>query len=182
MKFYQSNLCISNTVRVYGAHYFQEPCVSDLITFKGLIPGGEGVEKSCFVLYQKNMVNSWNYLKWKLFMENVGFTNRRSFWLSQAFGQAHTNHKKVAADGESREETLIQESATKEEYYMKKVMELQTELKQLRNVLANTQSENERLNSVAQELKEVSKSEQCTSQQVLWLCFLVLCNHIEKYY
>lgn len=39
---------------------------------------------------------------------------------------------------------------------MKKVMELQTELKQLRNVLANTQSENERLNSVAQELKEVS--------------------------
>lgn len=75
------------------------------------------------------------------------------FW--QAFGQAHTNHKKVAADGESREETLIQESATKEEYYMKKVMELQTELKQLRNVLANTQSENERLNSVAQELREV---------------------------
>ncbi|XP_065543332.1 protein bicaudal D homolog 2 isoform X1 [Lathamus discolor] len=74
--------------------------------------------------------------------------------LKEAFGQAHTNHKKVAADGESREETLIQESATKEEYYMKKVMELQTELKQLRNVLANTQSENERLNSVAQELKE----------------------------
>ncbi|KFO94206.1 Protein bicaudal D 2, partial [Buceros rhinoceros silvestris] len=75
-----------------------------------------------------------------------------------AFGQAHTNHKKVAADGESREETLIQESATKEEYYMKKVMELQTELKQLRNVLANTQSENERLNSVAQELKEVNQN------------------------
>ncbi|NXA80316.1 BICD2 protein, partial [Thryothorus ludovicianus] len=75
-----------------------------------------------------------------------------------AFGQAHTNHKKVAADGESREETLIQESATKEEYYMKKVMELQTELKQIRNVLANTQSENERLNSVAQELKEVNQN------------------------
>ncbi|NXL95444.1 BICD2 protein, partial [Alectura lathami] len=75
-----------------------------------------------------------------------------------AFGQAHTNHKKVAADGESREETLIQESATKEEYYMKKVMELQTELKQLRNVLANTQSENERLNSVAQELKEANQN------------------------
>nr|XP_006129791.1 protein bicaudal D homolog 2 isoform X6 [Pelodiscus sinensis] len=76
----------------------------------------------------------------------------------KAFGQAHTNHKKVAADGESREETLIQESATKEEYYMKKVMELQTELKQLRNVLANTQSENERLNSVAQELKEINQN------------------------
>ncbi|NXI35699.1 BICD2 protein, partial [Galbula dea] len=78
--------------------------------------------------------------------------------LKEAFGQAHTNHKKVAADGESREETLIQESATKEEYYMKKVMELQAELKQLRNVLANTQSENERLNSVAQELKEVKQT------------------------
>lgn len=52
---------------------------------------------------------------------------------------------------------MIQESATKEEYYMKKVMELQTELKQIRNVLANSQSENERLNSVAQELKEVSE-------------------------
>ncbi|XP_009888210.1 PREDICTED: protein bicaudal D homolog 2 [Charadrius vociferus] len=41
---------------------------------------------------------------------------------------------------------------------MKKVMELQTELKQLRNVLTNTQSENERLNSVAQELKEVNQN------------------------
>ncbi|XP_053144140.1 protein bicaudal D homolog 2-like isoform X10 [Hemicordylus capensis] len=78
--------------------------------------------------------------------------------LKEAFGQAHTNHKKVAADGESREETLIQESATKEEYYMKKVMELQTELRQLRNVLANTQSENERLNSVAQELREINQN------------------------
>nr|XP_060622010.1 protein bicaudal D homolog 2 isoform X1 [Anolis sagrei ordinatus] len=78
--------------------------------------------------------------------------------LKEAFGQAHTNHKKVAADGESREETLIQESATKEEYYMKKVMELQTELKQMKNVLANTQSENERLNSVAQELREINQN------------------------
>nr|XP_028574856.1 protein bicaudal D homolog 2 isoform X4 [Podarcis muralis] len=41
---------------------------------------------------------------------------------------------------------------------MKKVMELQTELKQLRNVLANTQSENERLNSVAQELREINQN------------------------
>lgn len=68
---------------------------------------------------------------------------------------------------------MIQESATKEEYYMKKVMELQTELKQLRNVLANTQSENERLNSVAQELKEVSEPQ-------LWLCFLMLCKQNEE--
>ncbi|KAM8930202.1 LOW QUALITY PROTEIN: protein bicaudal D homolog 2 [Pelodytes ibericus] len=78
--------------------------------------------------------------------------------LREAFGQAHSNHKKVAADGESREETLIQESATKEEYYMKKVLELQTELKQSRNVVANTLSENERLNSVAQELRELNQN------------------------
>ncbi|XP_068940679.1 protein bicaudal D homolog 2 [Petaurus breviceps papuanus] len=84
--------------------------------------------------------------------------SRRSALSLQAFGQAHTNHKKVAADGESREETLIQESATKEEYYVRKVLELQTELKQLRNVLTNTQSENERLNSVAQELKEMNQN------------------------
>ncbi|XP_021563778.1 protein bicaudal D homolog 2 [Carlito syrichta] len=76
----------------------------------------------------------------------------------QAFGQAHTNHKKVAADGESREESLIQESASKEQYYVRKVLELQTELKQLRNVLTNTQSENERLASVAQELKEINQN------------------------
>nr|XP_020144827.1 protein bicaudal D homolog 2 isoform X2 [Microcebus murinus] len=78
--------------------------------------------------------------------------------LKEAFGQAHTNHKKVAADGESREETLIQESASKEQYYVRKVLELQTELKQLRNVLTNTQSENERLASVAQELKEINQN------------------------
>ncbi|XP_077308213.1 protein bicaudal D homolog 2 isoform X5 [Lithobates pipiens] len=76
--------------------------------------------------------------------------------VKEAFGQVHSNHKKVAADGESREETLIQESATKEEYYMKRVLELQTELKQSRNVVANTLSENERLNSLAQELKEIT--------------------------
>lgn len=64
----------------------------------------------------------------------------------------------MAADGESREESLIQESASKEQYYVRKVLELQTELKQLRNVLTNTQSENERLASVAQELKEVPAS------------------------
>ncbi|XP_027621323.1 protein bicaudal D homolog 2 [Tupaia chinensis] len=78
--------------------------------------------------------------------------------LKEAFGQAHTNHKKVAADGESREESLIQESASKEQYYVHKVLELQAELKQLRNVLANTRSESERLASVAQELKEINQN------------------------
>ncbi|XP_041129122.1 protein bicaudal D homolog 2-like isoform X1 [Polyodon spathula] len=74
--------------------------------------------------------------------------------LREAFGQAYSNHKKVAADGESREESLIQESASKEAYYEQKVLELQTELKQMRNVLANAESENDRLASVAQEIRE----------------------------
>lgn len=61
----------------------------------------------------------------------------------------------MAADGESREETLLQESACKEAYYEQRMQELQTELRQTRNVLANSQSENERLATVNQELREV---------------------------
>ncbi|XP_077086396.1 protein bicaudal D homolog 2 isoform X2 [Siphateles boraxobius] len=77
--------------------------------------------------------------------------------LREAFGQAHSNHRKVAADGESREESLIQESACKEAYYEQRVQELQTELRQARNILTNTQSENERLATVTQELRENSQ-------------------------
>lgn len=73
----------------------------------------------------------------------------------QAFGQAYSNHRKVAADGESREESLIQESASKEAYYEQRVLELQTEVRQARNILTNTQSENERMNTIIQEMREV---------------------------
>uniref|UniRef100_A0A8C3ADB0 BICD cargo adaptor 2 n=1 Tax=Cyclopterus lumpus TaxID=8103 RepID=A0A8C3ADB0_CYCLU len=77
--------------------------------------------------------------------------------LKEAFGQAYSNHRKVAADGESREECLIQESACKEAYYEQRVLELQTELRQARNILTNTQSENERLNTICQEMRENSQ-------------------------
>ncbi|XP_067095577.1 protein bicaudal D homolog 2-like isoform X1 [Osmerus mordax] len=77
--------------------------------------------------------------------------------LKEAFGQAYSNHRKVAADGESREESLIQESACKEAYYEQRVLELQTEVRQSRNVLTNTQSENERLASITQEMRENSQ-------------------------
>ncbi|GLD49958.1 protein bicaudal D homolog 2-like isoform X1 [Lates japonicus] len=79
--------------------------------------------------------------------------------LKEAFGQAYSNHRKVAADGESREESLIQESACKEAYYEQRVLELQTELRQARNILTNTQSENERLNTISQEMRERRSSE-----------------------
>ncbi|XP_069382326.1 protein bicaudal D homolog 2-like isoform X2 [Paralichthys olivaceus] len=77
--------------------------------------------------------------------------------LKEAFGQAYSNHRKVAADGESREESLIQESACKEAYYEQRVLELQTELRQARNILTNTQSENERLITISQEMRENSQ-------------------------
>ncbi|KAK2840869.1 hypothetical protein Q7C36_012448 [Tachysurus vachellii] len=77
--------------------------------------------------------------------------------LREAFGQAHSNQRKVAADGESREESLLQESACKEAYYEQRVQELQAELRQTRNTLSNAQSENERLSTITQELRENSQ-------------------------
>lgn len=74
----------------------------------------------------------------------------------QAFGQAYTNQRKVAEDGESNEETLLQESASKEAYYTGRLLELQTEVTLSRSVASNAQAENERLNALVQELREVS--------------------------
>ncbi|KAG7214924.1 hypothetical protein INR49_005199 [Caranx melampygus] len=72
-----------------------------------------------------------------------------------AFGQAYTNQRKVAEDGESNEETLLQESASKEAYYTGRLLELQTEVTLSRSVASNAQAENERLNALVQELREV---------------------------
>ncbi|XP_062327419.1 protein bicaudal D homolog 2-like isoform X2 [Osmerus eperlanus] len=74
--------------------------------------------------------------------------------LKEAFGQAYSTHRKVAADGESREECLILESASKEAHYQRLVLELQTELRQARDALGCTQAENERMASVAVEMRE----------------------------
>lgn len=73
----------------------------------------------------------------------------------QAFGQAHSTHRKVAADGESREETLILESASKEALYQQKVLELQNDLRQAKASISSAQAENDRLSSIALELREV---------------------------
>ncbi|XP_071066345.1 protein bicaudal D homolog 1 isoform X2 [Dasypus novemcinctus] len=74
--------------------------------------------------------------------------------LREAFGQSFSIHRKVAEDGETREETLLQESASKEAYYLGRIVEMQNELKQSRAVVANVQAENERLSAVVQDLKE----------------------------
>ncbi|XP_043822719.1 protein bicaudal D homolog 1 isoform X1 [Dromiciops gliroides] len=74
--------------------------------------------------------------------------------LKEAFGQSFSIHRKVAEDGETREETLLQESASKEAYYLGKILEMQNELKQSRTVVTNIQAENERLTAIVQDLKE----------------------------
>ncbi|XP_067358630.1 protein bicaudal D homolog 1 isoform X2 [Channa argus] len=74
--------------------------------------------------------------------------------LQEAFGQAYTNQRKVAEDGETIEETLLQESASKEAYYMGRLLEMQTEVTLSRSVASNAQAENERLNAIVQELRE----------------------------
>ncbi|KAL6112099.1 bicd2 [Pungitius sinensis] len=77
--------------------------------------------------------------------------------LKEAFGQAYSAHRKVAADGESREECLILESASKEALFQQKVLELQNELRQAKASLTGVQAENDRLTSIALEMKETSE-------------------------
>ncbi|XP_061769171.1 protein bicaudal D homolog 1-like isoform X2 [Nerophis ophidion] len=71
-----------------------------------------------------------------------------------AFGQAYSAQRKVAEDGESKEETLLEESATKEAYYIGRLLELQAELKHSKAAAANALADNEHLSSLLQELQE----------------------------
>ncbi|XP_074481672.1 protein bicaudal D homolog 1-like isoform X4 [Sebastes fasciatus] len=76
--------------------------------------------------------------------------------LQEAFGQAYSTQRKVAADGETNEEMLLQESASKEAYYMGRLLELQSALKHSRATASNAQADNEHLSTVLQELREQS--------------------------
>ncbi|XP_068578959.1 protein bicaudal D homolog 1 isoform X2 [Cebidichthys violaceus] len=78
--------------------------------------------------------------------------------LQEAFGQAYSNQRKVAEDGETNEETLLQESASKEAYYMGRILVLQTEVTLSRSVASNAQAENERLNALTQDLRESNET------------------------
>nr|XP_049616521.1 protein bicaudal D homolog 1 isoform X1 [Syngnathus scovelli]XP_049616522.1 protein bicaudal D homolog 1 isoform X1 [Syngnathus scovelli]XP_049616523.1 protein bicaudal D homolog 1 isoform X1 [Syngnathus scovelli] len=73
-----------------------------------------------------------------------------------AFGQAYSTQRKVAEDGETNEETLLQESATKEAYYMGRLLELQAEVKHSQATAANAQADNDHLSCLLQELREQS--------------------------
>ncbi|KAK7146360.1 hypothetical protein R3I93_013949 [Phoxinus phoxinus] len=74
--------------------------------------------------------------------------------LREALTDSVSNHKRAAADGESREERLLQESATKETAMEIRMDELQAELKQARVMLANVSAENERLSGLSTQLKK----------------------------
>lgn len=73
----------------------------------------------------------------------------------------------MAKDGETTEETLLQESACKEAYYMGRLLELQTEVTISRSVASNAQAETERLSALVQELREVSCSAESVSSLTL---------------
>ncbi|KAF4109752.1 protein bicaudal D homolog 2 [Onychostoma macrolepis] len=77
--------------------------------------------------------------------------------LREALADSVSSHKRAAADGESREERLLQESATKEAAMEIRMDELQAELKQARVMLANTSAENERLAGLSTQLKKESE-------------------------
>ncbi|KAM4696899.1 protein bicaudal D homolog 2-like [Rhinophrynus dorsalis] len=74
--------------------------------------------------------------------------------MKEALAESHSNHKRTAADGESREENLLKETASRELKLTEKIDDLQGEIKQIKSFLTNTTSENERLNLVIQNLKK----------------------------
>lgn len=61
----------------------------------------------------------------------------------------------MAEDGETNEETLLQECASRETYYRGRLLELQAELKHCRATASNALADNEHLSTVLQELREV---------------------------
>lgn len=61
----------------------------------------------------------------------------------------------MAADGESREESLILESASKEALYQQKLLEMQNELRQAKASVTSVQAENDRLASIVLDMREV---------------------------
>ncbi|KAJ0012370.1 hypothetical protein NQD34_016704 [Periophthalmus magnuspinnatus] len=77
--------------------------------------------------------------------------------LQEAFSQAYSTQRRVAQDSESNEESLLQESASKEAYYMSRLLELQLELKEQRASAASSQAERQQLRETVHELQEKSQ-------------------------
>lgn len=88
----------------------------------------------------------------------------------QAFAQAYSAQRRAAEDGETNEETLLQESATKEAYYMGRLLELQAELQHSRVSASSTKADNEHLSSLLQDLREVQEWD-AFSQTSAYKCY-----------
>uniref|UniRef100_UPI00358F6C50 protein bicaudal D homolog 2-like n=1 Tax=Myxine glutinosa TaxID=7769 RepID=UPI00358F6C50 len=74
--------------------------------------------------------------------------------LKEAFGQACSNQRQVAAVGESREESLLLESANKEAGMRSRITLLECELHQTQSSLSSSRAEVERLSALSQQLGE----------------------------
>lgn len=127
-------------------------CNVKLCILKGIVH-----PKTCHHLFTRVVSNLCGFL---LLNTKEEFLKNTYFSLSvihfQAFGQAYTNQRKVAEDGETNEETLLQESASKEAYYMGRLVNLQSQLNVSSSVASNAQAEAERFNALVQEFREVS--------------------------
>ncbi|XP_028265816.1 protein bicaudal D homolog 2 isoform X2 [Parambassis ranga] len=74
--------------------------------------------------------------------------------LREAFADSVSSQKRAAADGECREESLLQETATKEAAMATRIEEVQSELKQTRLAMSNAHAEIDRLGVVSTQLKK----------------------------
>ncbi|KAJ4934289.1 hypothetical protein JOQ06_007088 [Pogonophryne albipinna] len=74
--------------------------------------------------------------------------------LRAAFSDSVSSQKRAAADGECREENLMQETATMEAALTTRMDEVQAELKQARLALSNAHAEIDRLGVVSTQLKK----------------------------
>ncbi|KAM9324103.1 protein bicaudal D homolog 2-like, partial [Gastrophryne carolinensis] len=104
--------------------------------------------------------------------------------MKEALAEAHSNHKRTAADGESREESLLKESASREANLTTKIDELQSELKQMKSCLANTSADNERLTHVIQGMKKESQDfekERTQLRDEIKLCKLKEMQHLQDF-
>ncbi|KAH0628818.1 hypothetical protein JD844_010381 [Phrynosoma platyrhinos] len=74
--------------------------------------------------------------------------------MKEALAESHSSHKRAAADGESREECLLRETASKEAHLTQTIEELQGDVKHLRAQLDTTGTENERLIVALRDLRK----------------------------
>lgn len=74
--------------------------------------------------------------------------------LREAFADTVSSQKRAAADGECREESLLQETASKEAAMATRMEEVQAELKQARLALGNAHAEIDRLGGLSVQLKK----------------------------